>query len=80
MLKILLIIKGKEIWLNRHAKTTFFAKNFWSAVKPLFSDKNQNLNDKLILVENDIVVTDEYEISSIFNIYFNRISASGRIY
>ena len=47
-------------------------KKFWKTIKPLFSDKNQ-LNNKIVLIEGDAIVSDDSKVASTFNDYFSGI-------
>ena len=44
-------------------------KKFWKTVKPLTSDKC-NVSNKINLLENDNIVSDDYEIAEAFKIFF----------
>ena len=44
-------------------------EEFWKTVKPLFSDKIKTQN-KIVLVENDEVISDDRQVAEIFNNYF----------
>ena len=69
--------------LNRKEKRNFFAnldpvtvgkeESFWKTFKPLFSEKSSNGSQKIILVENEVIIDDETEISNLFNTYFVNI-------
>ena len=65
--------------MNRQAKKSYFTdtfkspKCFWKAVKPFFG-KSNICEERILLVENGEVVSDEGVISSIFNSYFNGIT------
>ena len=69
--------------LNRKEKRNFFVnldpvtvgkeKSFWKTFKPLFSEKSSNGCQKIILVENEVIIDDETEISNLFNTYFVNI-------
>ena len=48
--------------------------NFWATIKPFLSDKGCNRSDKIILKENDTVVTDSSEIATIFNMYYTSVA------
>ena len=48
-------------------------KRFWKTIKPFFSDKGIN-SQKLILIENDVILTKETDISKIMNNYFVNIT------
>ena len=48
-------------------------KNFWKTFKPFFS-KQSNSKEKLLLVEDDIIISDDKEISNCFNSYFINIT------
>ena len=70
--------------LNKKEKRTFFAnieistdkKSFWKACKPFLSSKPANSNEKITLIENGLVVSDESSIVNIFNHYFTFITES----
>ena len=47
---------------------------FWDTMKPLFSDKG-GIRDKIMLVENDQIISDSKEVAETFNSYF-QISGS----
>ena len=44
-------------------------KQFWKSVKPLFSDKIKT-QSKIVLVENDEIISDDRQVAEIFNNYF----------
>ena len=52
---------------------------FWKTCKPLFSEKT-NIKERILLVEDDIVYSDEIEIASILNTCFSCITESLDIY
>ena len=50
-------------------------KTFWKTVKPFFSDKDI-INKKIVLIEEDNIISDDKEVANIMNTYFsNAISA-----
>ena len=69
--------------MNRNEKRNFLAnldpgtvgkeKTFWKTFKPLFSEKSSNGSQKIILVENEVIIDDETEISNLFRNYFVNI-------
>ena len=70
--------------LNRKNKKSFFSsigalsqsKDFWSACKPLFSNKSTAVSDRILLVENEKVISKDSDIATTFNNYFNKITES----
>ena len=42
-------------------------ETFWKSIKPLFSDKQKDLQQEIILIEKKIVVTDEREVAEKMN-------------
>ena len=56
-------------------ETVIDNKLFWKTIKPYFSNKAVN-NENMTLIENDEIVTNEKEISEIFNKYFIHVVAS----
>ena len=49
------------------------SKKFWKTFKPLFSDKSISA-ERLILVENNEILSDESKIAETFNTYFGNIT------
>ena len=68
--------------LNKKTKRSFFAnaqcsqKGFWKAVSPYFGKKGDNSKERILLVENNKIVSDEGQLATIFNVYFNSITDS----
>ena len=66
--------------LNKQAKKAFFnsttrkSKHFWDAIKPQFSDKNLASGERIQLLENNILYSNDENVAKIFNSYFNRIT------
>ena len=58
---------------NVNAKGIENAKEFWKTYKPYLSH-NQIIDDKIILLEEDKIVSDDLKISEIFNEYFTNIT------
>jgi hypothetical protein len=49
-------------------------KDFWNTIKPLISDKGNKNNDKIILVNDNVVLTQPTAVAEIFNDYFTKIA------
>ena len=49
-------------------------KSFWDICKPLFSNKVNVMGEKIILVENEHIISNDRDIATIFNTYFNKIT------
>ena len=47
-------------------------KSFWKTIKPFFPDKGINSN-KLMLIENDRIITEESDLSEVINNYLTNI-------
>ena len=62
----------KKYYSNIGIKSVNDNRKFWKTVKPLFSDKI-TYSEKITLIENDRIVTDDLEIANIFNDYFSNI-------
>ena len=70
--------------INKKAKKTLFnsvdinsshgSKAFWKTCKPFFSNKGSIVEERILLVENETIVSDDRELSTIFNKYFNTIT------
>ena len=52
------------------------SENFWKTIKPYLSKKNTNSNSKIILSENNILITDQKEVCEIFNDFFINVADS----
>ena len=70
-MKILRKIK-KEIYNNLNVKYITENKLFWKTVKPSFTDKTLK-DERITLVENNKVVSDESKLVEIFSRYFGNI-------
>ena len=44
-------------------------KTFWKVTKPLFSEKSKS-NNKMILLENDNIISEDLKVAEIFNDFF----------
>ena len=62
--------------MNLDAKSIDNGKQFWSTFKPLLSHKFNPGGEKIILVENDKIISNEAEVASIFNDNFINITKS----
>ena len=68
------------VFLLKNAKKTYFGnlkpskisdnKNFWKTVNPLFSEKGVS-TDKITLIENKGIVSDDKHVAEIFNDFFS---------
>ena len=50
--------------------------NFWKTIKPYLSKKNVNSNSKIILSENNKLITDQKVVCEIFNDFFINVADS----
>ena len=62
----------KEFYNNLNVKYITENKLFWKTVKPSFTDKTLK-DERITLVENNKVVSDESELVEIFTKYFGNI-------
>ena len=62
----------KRFYSNIDTKDISDNKRFWKTVKPFLS-KNTSLNEKITLVENEEIISDEGKIADIFNTFFSNI-------
>ena len=46
-------------------------KTFWKVTKPLFSEKSKS-NNKIILLENDNIISEDPKVAEIFNDFFGK--------
>ncbi len=75
--------------LNRNAKREYYRsiqaksikndKKFWKTVKPLFSNAN-TMSEKINLIENGKILSNDEEIAECFNEYFINITDQMDIY
>ena len=63
----------KEYFRNLDIRSVNDNKKFWKIVKPNFSEKNSK-SSKIILVENDEIITDNKRSTEIMNDYFVNIT------
>ena len=50
------------------------SSNFWNTIKPYLSKKSRNSQNKIILNENDKVVSNNEEVADVFNDYFGNVA------
>ena len=62
----------KEFYNNLEVKSVTDNRRFWKTIKPNFSDKSLK-DEKITLVENDKIVSEDSELAKIFNDYFSNI-------
>ena len=60
----------KEYYNSLDLKIFEDSKTFWQSVKPLFSHKENTKNRNIVIVENDIVISDKIEVAEKLNNYF----------
>ena len=70
--------------LNERAKRQFYRdldpvktgkdKLFWKTFKPIFAGKSTNVSDKIVLIENGSIISNDKDIANIFNSYFVNIT------
>ena len=64
----------KDHYNNLDVKNITDNIKFWDIMKPLFSDKG-GIRDKIMLIENEKIISDSTEVAETFNNYF-QISGS----
>ena len=52
-------------------------KSFWTFIKPFMTNKGMIANKDITLIDGENVITDEYEISQIFNKHYINIVEKG---
>ena len=67
--------KAREFFLNRN-DPSLQCKTFWKACKPYFSDKGSDSRGKILLLENENILTNDYDIATVFNKFFSNITGS----
>ena len=66
--------KVKKEYFQKHMPHDASSKNFWKFCKLFLSNKTNNFDDKIILVEKEEVVSKNEEIATDFNYYVNDIT------
>ena len=73
------------VHLNRIEKKKFFqkqepkghtSKSFWKFCKPFFSNKALTDDGRIVLVENEDIITNDRDIATRMNTYFNTITST----
>ena len=59
--------KKRKYFDNLNVKDVTDNKIFWNSMKPLFSDKFRVRNEKVILIDNDIISSEGKEVAEIIN-------------
>ena len=70
--------------LNKKFKKEYFdniedntdSKNFWNKCKPYFSNKYNNSDSKILLIENEEIINESAKVANVFNSYFESITES----
>ena len=62
----------KDFFNNLDVKRVTDNKQFWKTVKPCLTDKTLK-DERITLIENEKVISDERELVKIFNEYFSNI-------
>ena len=71
-----LIRKTKKAYFNSiETDNIVNGKKFWQTVKPFLSDKG-NVSNKITLIENDDIITNDLDLANTFNDYFVNIVPS----
>ena len=65
-----LLCREKNYYNNLDINIFNDNKKFWQRVRPLFSDKQKSVQKEFILIENDEVITNEYEVAEKMNNFF----------
>ena len=66
-----LLRKEKKKYYNNLDMNIFNDNNkFWKSIKPLFSEKHDNFNKNIIIVEDEVITTDKKEVAEKLNNYF----------
>ena len=60
----------KEYYNNLDTNTFTDNKKFWKCIRPFFSDKQKVFQNDIILIEKDVIISDDKEVSETFNKYF----------
>ena len=81
-MKIGSITKNKEISVQKAMKTYFKTitsngmmskKTFWNTMKPFITNKNGLTNNDITITHNNTAITDEKQLTELFNQYYVNI-------
>ena len=61
-----------KIYNNLDTKLVTDNRTFWNTIKPFFSDKHFG-NNKITLLEGEVIISNDQQIAEIFNVYFANI-------
>ena len=64
----------REYFENLDINSVKDNKTFWKTVKPFFTDKNNKSGKKIILVDNNEIITDDKKNAEVMNEYFVNIT------
>ena len=62
----------KQYYKNLDIRKITDNRRFWKSVKPAFSEKSTK-TDKITLIENNEILSEDNKISEIFNTYFSNL-------
>ena len=65
--------KAKKQYFSKLGPCNMNRNNFWRTLGPFFSNKKAEKSTKIILSENNKMITDDREIAEVFGKYFNSI-------
>ena len=57
----------KRYYNNLDIKVFKDNKKFWKTIRPFFSEKQKNLQEELILIENEEVISEAHEMAKNMN-------------
>ena len=67
--------KSMSFYLKNKCTVTKDNKKFWSAVKPLISDKCKSGQENIILSENNVILNDPSSVCDVLNDFYNNIAS-----
>ena len=68
----------KQYYGDLNKKNVLDNKKFWKTVKPFLSDKCP-LNEKIIIVENDEIISNNKEVAEVLNTFFSNVVSNPNI-
>ena len=79
--------RNRVVNLNKKAKVNYFKNNnidnnkasLWNICKPFLSEKSGNSNERIFLVENDEILSDNLILANTFNSYFTNIVSTLKV-
>ena len=68
--------KARRTYFNNMQSGNMSKNNFWKTLGPFFSDKIVKKAKKILLIENNEIISDNHKVAEIFSKYFSQVTDS----